>query len=81
MDTLDILRYAESADDLRCLEKLSVKYGTETKGVLKLLGRSALGTVRLLRHATELIVAALASLISLLASLIALSAWIRPKAA
>ncbi len=81
VDTLDILRYAESADDLRRLEKLSVKYGTETKGVLKLLGKSALGTVRLLRHATELIVAALASLISLLASLIALSAWIRPKAA
>lgn len=81
VDTLDILRYAESADDLRRLEKLSVKYGTETKGVLKLLGKSALGTVRLLRHATELIVAALASLISLLASLTALSTWIRPKAA
>ncbi len=81
VDTLDILRYAESADDLRHLEKLSVKYGTETKGILKLLGMSALRTVRLLRHATELIVAALASLISLLASLIVLSAWIRPKAA
>ncbi|HMT94791.1 hypothetical protein [uncultured Thiothrix sp.] len=33
VDTLDILRYAESADDLRHLEKLSVKYGTETKGI------------------------------------------------
>lgn len=81
VDTLDILRYAESADDLRRLEKLSVKYGAETKGILKLLGKSAIGTVRLLRHVTELMVAALASLVSLLASLISLSAWLRPKAA
>lgn len=79
--SLDILRYAESADDLRRLEKLSVKYGAETKGILKFLGKSAIGTVRLLRHATELVVAALASLVSLLASLMSLSAWIRPKAA
>lgn len=81
VDTLDILCYAESADDLRRLEKLSVKYGSETKGILKFLGKSATGTVRLLRHATELVVAALASLVSLLASLIALSAWLRPKTA
>lgn len=79
VDTLDILRYAESADDLRRLEKLSVKYGSETKGILKFLGKSAIGTVRLLRYATELVVAALANLVSLLASLIALSAWLRPK--
>ncbi|MFI0400688.1 MAG: hypothetical protein ACH34X_16485 [Thiolinea sp.] len=81
VDTLDILRYADSVDDLRRLEKLSVKYGTETKGILKLLGKGALGTVRVLRHATELAIAALASLVSLLASLISLSAWIRSKAA
>ncbi|HPY41970.1 MAG TPA: hypothetical protein PLM98_15705, partial [Thiolinea sp.] len=81
VDTLDILRYADSADDLRRLEKLSVKYGTETKGILKLLGKGAIGTVRVLRHATELVIAALASLVSLLASLMSLSAWLRPKAA
>ena len=81
VDTLDILRYADSVDDLRRLEKLSVKYGTETKGILKLLGKGVLGTVRVLRHATELAIAALASLVSLLASLISLSAWIRSKAA
>lgn len=80
VDTLDILRYADSADDLRRLEKLSVKYGTETKGILKLLGKGVLGTVRVLRHATELAIAALASLVSLLASLISLSTWLRPKA-
>ena len=80
VDTLDILRYADSADDLRRLEKLSVKYGTETKGILKLLGKGATGTVRVLRHATELVIAALASLVSLLASLISLSTWLRPKA-
>lgn len=80
VDTLDILRYADSADDLRRLEKLSVKYGTKTKGILKLLGKGAIGTVRVLRHATELVVAALASLVSLLASLMVLSAGFRPKA-
>ncbi|HMT94261.1 MAG TPA: hypothetical protein PKD81_14815, partial [Thiolinea sp.] len=62
---------------IRCFSTLLV----HDQGILKLLGMSALRTVRLLRHATELIVAALASLISLLASLIVLSAWIRPKAA
>lgn len=81
VDTLDILRYAESADDLRRLEKLSVKYGTATKGILRLLGKAAIGTVRVLRHVSELVVAALASLVSLLASLVALSAWLKPKAA
>lgn len=81
VDTLEILRYADSADDLRRLEKLSVKYGTETKGILKLLGKTAIGTVRVLRHATELAIAALASVVSLLASLFALSAYLRPKAA
>ena len=81
VDTLEILRYADSADDLRRLEKLSVKYGTETKGILKLLGKTAIGTVRVLRHATELAIAALASVVSLLASLFALGAYLRPKAA
>lgn len=81
VDTLEILRYADSADDLRRLEKLSVKYGAETKGILKLLGKTAIGTVRVLRHATELILAALASLVSLLASWFVLSAYVRPKAA
>jgi hypothetical protein len=80
VDTLDILRYADSTDDLRRLEKLSIKYGSETKGILKLLGKGAIRTVRVLRHATELLVAALASLVSLLASVFALSAWLRPKA-
>jgi hypothetical protein len=78
--TLEILRYADSVDDLRRLEKLSLKYGAETKGILKLLGKSAIGTVRVFRHATELVIAALASFIALLASLIALSAWVNPKA-
>jgi hypothetical protein len=80
VDTLDILRYADSADDLRRLEKLSIKYGSETKGILKLLGKGSIRTVRVLRHATELFIAALASLVSLLASMFALSAWLRPKA-
>lgn len=69
-DTVRLLRYVENGDDLRRLQKVSVKYGTQTKGVMKLLGKAAIGTTRVLRKSLEWFVSLAASVLSLLAMLI-----------
>ncbi|MEZ5479714.1 MAG: hypothetical protein R3E95_20245 [Thiolinea sp.] len=78
-DTLELLRYVENGDDLRRLEKVSVKYGAETKGILRLVGRGAIGTTRVLRRSTELLIAIGASLASLLATLVSMSSLRRRR--
>jgi len=80
-DTVELLRYVENTDDLRRVERLSQTYGAQTRGILHLLGRSAIGTLRVLRHATEFIVAIASAAFSLLATLLSMSAWIRKKPA
>lgn len=69
-DVLHVLKYVDNADDLMRLEKLSLKYGTETKGILKFLGKSAIGTVRVLRQSVELVISGLVTLISFIASVL-----------
>ncbi len=64
IDTVHLLKYIDSPKDLARLEKASLKYGTKTKGFLKLLGKGALRTVRVLRKTTALILSLLASLLS-----------------
>lgn len=49
VDTLHLLKYVENTDDLRHLEKVTVKYGSQTKGMMKLVGKGALRTVRVLK--------------------------------
>ena len=63
-DTLHLLKYVENSDDLRRLEKVSVKYGTQTKGIVKLLGKGAIRTVRVLRKTAELMLSLFSSLLS-----------------
>ncbi|WP_020559723.1 hypothetical protein [Thiofilum flexile] len=70
LDTVHLLQYVESADDLRRLEKLTVKYGSKTKGIMLLLGRSAIGTIRVLRRTTELVVSLMSTLLSFLGMLL-----------
>lgn len=70
LDTVHLLQYVESADDLRRLEKLTIKYGTETKGIMKLLGNSAIGTMRVLRRTTELVLSLVSTLLSFLGMLL-----------
>lgn len=79
LDTINLLRYIENADDLRRLEKVSLQYGSLTKGILKLAGKGAIRSVRALRHATELLVGLIASLISLLATLFSVASFFRTK--
>lgn len=80
-DTVELLRYVENTDDLRRVERLSQTYGTQTRGIFHLLGRSAIGTLRVLRHATEFMIAIASALFSLLATLLSMSAWIRKNPA
>lgn len=72
-DVLHLVQYVDDAGDLSRLEKVSLKYGQETKGVMKLLGKSAIGTVRVLRKSGELLISVASALISLIAFLVSFS--------
>jgi hypothetical protein len=69
-DAVHMLKYVDNADDLVQLEKITVKYGSQTKGIVKVLGKGALRSVKVLRRTTELMISLIASLISGFASLI-----------
>lgn len=69
VDAIHMLKYVETTDDLRHLEKITVKYGSKSKGYLKLLGKGVLRTVRVLRKTTELMLSILSSFFSGLSSL------------
>jgi len=74
VDTVHLLKYIDSPRDLIQLEKVSLKYGTKTKGIMKLIGKGALRTVRVLQKTTKLILGLLSSLLSGLFSLFLLFA-------
>lgn len=76
-DALHLLKYVDDSNDLARLEKLSLKYGAETKGVMKLLGKGAIGSVRILRKSAELFISVIAALASFLATLVSLSGFRR----
>ena len=63
-DTLHLLKYVEKSGDLTQLEKVTLKYGSQTKGMLKLVGKGALRTVRVLRKTSALLLSLFSSLIS-----------------
>ena len=71
-DTVRLLRYVDNGDDLVRMEKLTVRYGAQTKGIMKFLGKSAIGTMRVLHKSMELLVSAIASALSMLSSLVSL---------
>ncbi len=73
VDALQSLKYVDNAGELARLEKLTAKYGTQSKGILKFLGKSALGTVRVLRKTTELLVSLISTLFSFVGSLYSFS--------
>ncbi|MDD5393774.1 MAG: hypothetical protein PHE17_12215 [Thiothrix sp.] len=80
-DALHVLKYVENSGDLVRLEKLTLKYGAGTKGILKLLGRGALGSVRILRKSVELLLSGLVTLISSLSTLMSLAGLRRTSSA
>lgn len=74
-DALHLLKYVDNADDLARLEKLTLKYGETTKGIMKFLGKSAITSLRVLRKSVELFISMLAALISFVASVMSLAAF------
>lgn len=72
-DVVHLLQYVEDGQDLARLEKLSLKYGSETRGIMKFLGKSAIGSVRVLRKSGELLISVAATLVSFIAFLFSLS--------
>ncbi|GAA0401790.1 hypothetical protein GCM10009133_08220 [Cocleimonas flava] len=70
VDTLHLLKYVETTDDLRHLEKVTLKYGSQTKGMMKLFGKGALRTVKVLKRTTELLLSVISSIVSGVISLL-----------
>ncbi|MFN3785444.1 MAG: hypothetical protein ACK4RS_01260, partial [Thiothrix sp.] len=78
-DAVHLLQYVDDAQELARLEGLTLKYGTETKGVLKLIGKSAVGTVRILRKSTELLLSMLSTFVAFIAFLFSFSGVMSKK--
>jgi len=73
MDTVSLLKYVDNPRDLRKVAKLSEKFGSNTKGVLKVLGKAALkGSVRVLNITTKLVAQMVMFLFSLLVFILTL---------
>lgn len=68
-DTLYLLKYVENTDDLRHLEKVTLKHGAKTKGLFKLLGKGVIRTTRVLKRTTELFLSIISSVVSGLLSI------------
>ena len=68
-DTLFMLKYVENTNDLRHLEKVTLKHGAKTKGLFKLLGKGVIRTTKVLKRTTELLLSIISSLVSGLLSL------------
>ncbi len=64
IDAVHLLKYVENTDDLRHLEKFTVKHGSQAKGLLKLLGKGALRTTKILKKTTSLIISLISSIFS-----------------
>ncbi len=72
-DTIALLKYVENEKDLSKVVKLSRKYGKETRGVLKVLGKAALrGGKRVVKLTKALIGALVGVVVSLLSTLFSL---------
>lgn len=63
-DALHMLRYVDNTNDLRRVEKFTLKHGILAKGYLKLLGKGVLRTARVVRKTTKFLLSLVASLIS-----------------
>lgn len=69
LDTLYLIKYAESTKDLKRIEKIAAQQGKYTKGIMKFLGKSALRGTKVLKKSIELILSALSLLLSGILSL------------
>lgn len=61
-DSVHLLRYVDNTQDLNRLHRVSQRYGAQTRGIFRLLGKGAVRGVKMLRLTIELLLSALVSL-------------------
>ncbi len=69
-DTLRMMKYVNSTNDLRHLAKVTAKHGKNTRGYLKLLGKSVLRGGKILKKTAGFFIGLLNTLVSLVFSMI-----------
>jgi len=69
IDTIHLLKYVETADDLKRINKIAMKHGKHTKGIMKFLGKGALRGAKILKKSFGLMMSALSLLLSGILSL------------
>ena len=55
-DSVQLLRYVENTEDLKSVNRLSQRFGIHTRGVFRLLGKTAIRGVKVLRITLELLI-------------------------
>ena len=56
VDSIHLLKYVENTDDLRSVNRLTQRFGANTRGVFRVLGKSAIRGVKALRITLELLI-------------------------
>lgn len=69
-DTLALLRHVDSPQDLRGAERLARKYGPQSRGIVRFLGKSAIKTTRVLRKTTQWMAAVISVAFAALSALL-----------
>jgi len=60
-DSVHLLQYVDSSKDLNRLHRVTKRYGVQSRGVLRLLGKSAIRGVKALRITLELLISIVSS--------------------
>jgi len=62
VDSIRLLKYVDNAEDLKNVNRLSQRFGIHTRGVFRLLGKTAIRGVKALRITLELLISIVSSL-------------------
>lgn len=62
VDSIRLLKYVENTDDLKSVNRLSQRFGIHTRGVFRLLGKTAIRGVKALRITLELLISITSSI-------------------
>ena len=62
IDSIYLLKYVDNAEDLKSVNRLSKRFGIHTRGVFRLLGKTAIRGVKALRITLELLINIISSI-------------------
>ena len=63
-DTVHLLKYVDNSQDLASVEKLALKHGIHSRGIMTVLGKTALRGVKVLKKSLELLLSLLTLIVS-----------------